>query len=130
MSKKIFILTLTIVIFGGTAVYFTMFKPGEAPPPSINSFEECLSAGYLVLESYPRQCKTPEGTTLTEDIGNELEKADLIKVSNPRPNQIIESPLFIKGEARGNWYFEADFPVKIFDDNSFLLGLTTAQALA
>jgi len=53
----------------------------------------------------------------------------LIQIDNPRPNQIIESPLFIKGKARGNWYFEADFPVKLFDDNGFLLGITIAQAL-
>jgi len=53
------------------------------------------------MESYPRQCKTPDGKTFTEDIGNEVEKLDLIKINNPRPNQIIESPLFIKGEARG-----------------------------
>lgn len=128
MNKKIFIF-LIVVILGGTAVYFTVFKSGEAPIPDINSFEECVSAGYPVLESYPRQCKTPDGKTFTEDIGNELEKADLIQIDNPRPNQIIESPLFIKGKARGNWYFEADFPVKLFDDNGFLLGITIAQAL-
>jgi len=81
------------------------------------------------LESYPRQCKTPDGKSFTEDIGNELEKSDLIKIDNPRPNQIIESPLFVKGEARGNWYFEASFPAKLFDDNGFLLGITPAQAL-
>lgn len=27
----------------------------------INSFEECIDAGYPVLESYPRQCRTPDG---------------------------------------------------------------------
>jgi len=128
MNKKIFIF-LIIVILVGTALYFTVCKPGEAPPPTVNSFEECVSAGYPVLESYPRQCKTPDGKTFTEDIGNELEKVDLIQIDNPRPNQIIESPLFIKGKARGNWYFEADFPVKLFDDNNFLLGITPAQAL-
>jgi hypothetical protein len=129
MSKKIFIFILTIVILGGIAVYFIVFKPSEVLTPNINSFEECASAGYPVLESYPRQCKTPDGRSFTEDIGNELEKANLIKINNPQPNQIIESPLFIKGEARGNWYFEASFPVKLFDDNGFLLGITTAQAL-
>ncbi len=95
----------------------------------ITSFEKCVSAGYPVLESYPRQCKMPDGKTFTEDIGNELEKSNLIKVSNPRPNQIIENPLFVKGEARGLWFFEASFPVKLFDDNGFLLGITTAQSL-
>ena len=128
MSKIIFIF-LIIIILGAVAAYFTVFKQGNAPSPGINNFEECVSAGYPVLESYPRQCKTPDGQTFTEDIGNELEKSDLIKIDNPRPNQIIETPLFIKGEARGNWYFEADFPVKLFDDNSFLLGVTPAQAL-
>jgi len=129
MSKKIFISWLIVFILGGVAIYLILFKPGEAPRPIINNFEECVSAGYPVLESYPRQCKTPDGKSFTEDIGNELEKSDLIKIDNPRPNQIIESPLFVKGEARGNWYFEASFPAKLFDDNGFLLGITIAQAL-
>ena len=129
MSKKIFIFILTIVVLGGIVVYFIVFKPSEVLTPNINGFEECASAGYPVLESYPRQCKTPDNRNFTEDIGNELEKADLIRLNNPRPNQIIESPLFIKGEARGYWFFEASFPIKLFDENNFLLGLTTAQAL-
>jgi len=120
---------LIVFILGGVAIYLILFKPGEAPRPIINNFKECVSAGYPVLESYPRQCKTPDGKSFTEDIGNELEKSDLIKIDNPRPNQIIESPLFVKGEARGNWYFEASFPAKLFDDNGFLLGITPAQAL-
>ena len=129
MSKKIFISWLIVFILGGVAIYLILFKPGEAPRPIINNFKECVSAGYPVLESYPRQCKTPDGKSFTEDIGNELEKSDLIKIDNPRPNQIIESPLFVKGEARGNWYFEDSFPAKLFDDNGFLLGITPAQAL-
>ena len=43
-------------------------------------------------------------------IGNELEKADMIRVDAPRPNQVIQSPLTVKGEARGAWFFEASFP--------------------
>ena len=84
---------------------------------SISSFEECAAKGYPVLESYPRQCKTPDGTTFTEDIGNALEKQDLIKVTAPLPNAVIQSPLTITGEARGFWFFEASFPVKLFDAN-------------
>ena len=81
----------------------------------ISSFEECIAKGYPVLESYPRQCKTPDGETFVEDIGNELEKQDLIRVSKPRPNELIKSPLEIKGEARGYWFFEGDFPVILTD---------------
>lgn len=128
MSKKTFIYALIIVILGGAAVYLTVFKPGEGPISTINSFEECVSAGYPVLESYPRQCKTPDGQTFIEDIGDELEKFDLIRVSTPRPNQTIQSPLVIEGEARGFWFFEADFPVKLLDGNGNLITQGIAQA--
>jgi len=43
--------------------------------------------------------------------------ADLIKVSTPLVNDVIISPLAIKGEARGNWYFEASFSVHLYDAN-------------
>jgi hypothetical protein len=40
----------------------------------------------------------------------------------------IKSPLQITGEAKGTWYFEASFPIKIYDANGVLLGSTPAQA--
>lgn len=36
-------------------------------PEEINSFNECLKAGYPVLESYPRRCKTEGDQTFTEE---------------------------------------------------------------
>ena len=51
----------------------------------------------------------------SEDIGNTLEKMDLIHVDTPRTNGLIERPLTISGEARGYWFFEADFPVILTD---------------
>ena len=74
---------------------------------SITDFESCAAAGYPVMESYPEQCRTPDGQTFTRDIGNELEKSNLIKVFKPRPSEEVISPLQITGEARGFWYFEA-----------------------
>ncbi len=35
----------------------------------IGSFEECVAAGYPVMESYPRQCRTSDGQTFVEYIG-------------------------------------------------------------
>jgi len=95
----------------------------------IENFQDCVKSGYPVAESYPRQCRTPQGQVFAEDIGNEIEKIDLLKVDSPRPNQAVESPLFIRGRARGGWYFEASFPIKIFDDNGYLLGMAIARAL-
>ncbi len=55
-------------------------------------------------------------------------KEDLIRVESPQANQTITSPLFIQGQARGFWFFEADFPIKLFDANSKLLATVIARA--
>lgn len=52
---------------------------------------------------------------------------DLVLVS-PRPNQEISSPVTVTGEAPGNWYFEASFPIKLYDENNNLIAQTIAQA--
>ncbi|TAK05096.1 hypothetical protein EPO33_03875 [Patescibacteria group bacterium] len=36
--------------------------------PAITSFEECAAAGNPVMESYPRQCRTPDGRSFTEEV--------------------------------------------------------------
>ncbi|OGN33202.1 MAG: hypothetical protein A3F98_03985 [Candidatus Yanofskybacteria bacterium RIFCSPLOWO2_12_FULL_41_8] len=54
--------------------------------------------------------------------------AELIRVENVVSDQLIESPLFIKGEARGYWFFEASFPIRIYDADGLELGVVVAQA--
>jgi hypothetical protein len=41
---------------------------------------------------------------------------------------VVESPLRVRGQARGPWYFEASFPVKLLDANGGLLAAAPAQA--
>jgi len=120
------IIILAILAAAGIGLYYAFFK--EKPVPQVSNFEECANAGYPIMESYPRQCRTPDGRTFVEDIGNELEKRDLIKVTSPRPNQVITSPLKIQGEARGTWFFEASFPIKLYDNKGNEIGLAIAQA--
>jgi hypothetical protein len=38
------------------------------PTPNINTFEECINAGYPIMESYPRRCSVPGGPTFAEEI--------------------------------------------------------------
>lgn len=94
---------------------------------TINNFEECLNAGNQIMESYPRRCQAGN-QIFTEDIGNELEKTELITLENPRPNQIISSPLIVKGRARGNWFFEASFPVTLVNWDGLIIAEGFAQA--
>ncbi len=68
-------------------------------------------------------------------IGENLEpvKIEPIKVSDvvvfsPKANNEIRSPLKIEGKARGFWFFEASFPVKILDSTGKELGRGIMQA--
>lgn len=129
MSNKVFIIIVLIILIAAGAVgYFAAVRKDENYKKDNNvimaNFEECVKAGYSVMESFPRQCKTPDGKAFTEYIGNEIEKINLIKVTNPRPNQVIESPLMITGEARGYWYFEASFPAELIDANGERIFIT------
>lgn len=47
---------------------------------------------------------------------------------NIKAGDTVASPLQVNGEARGTWYFEASFPVKIYDANDKLLGSVPAEA--
>lgn len=125
MKRLIFLGIIVIIVLIAVAIFWENIFVEK--PLSATSFEECLALGYPILESYPRQCKAPNGM-LIEDIGNELEKQNLIKVSKPRPNELTESPLEIRGEARGYWFFEASFPVKLLDGNNKEIGWGIAQA--
>lgn len=129
MKRKIYFI-VSIVVVLSAVVFGYLYWPAkpENRPVKVSNFEECSMAGYPIMESYPEQCRTPDGKTFARDVGNELEKSDLIRVSSPRPGQTIASPIEISGEARGTWFFEASFPIKIFDDNGFLLGILPAQA--
>lgn len=59
---------------------------------------------------------------------NPQQKGDLIRVSSPLANAVIASPLRVTGEARGTWFFEASFPVRVVDANGTVLGTGIAQA--
>jgi hypothetical protein len=61
-------------------------------------------------------------------LNNDSQKNNLIIVSLPKPNQVVKSPLLIKGEARGSWYFEGSFPIRIVDSNGNIIGSTIAKA--
>ena len=51
-----------------------------------------------------------------------------LKISTPLKNKIIQSPLVIKGEARGPWFFEGEFLVKIMDGRGNFLATGLAIA--
>lgn len=121
VKKKIIILAvILILIIGGVYAYIQFNKSIQLAIAS--KFEECEAAGYPVAESYPRICTTPDGRSLVEDIGNELEYTDFIRVDSPRPNTTIKSPLVIAGMARGTWFWEGNSTAELYDGSGKSIG--------
>lgn len=87
--------------------------------------------GYIIFQMFPSETAPKEQLPQSEEstqIYTVLDKSNLITVENPRPNQAITSPLVIKGEARGYWFFEASFPVKLLDGKGDIIAIVPAQA--
>jgi len=112
---------ITVVVLAIVAVALAIIVDKKEPDKKISNFDECVAAGYAVLESFPEQCKTPSGQTFVKEYPDVL-------VESFDPNNIVRSPLTIKGKARGNWFFEASFPVQMKDSGGKLIGQTIATA--
>lgn len=104
-------------------------NPVDPAIAEIDSFTECADAGYPIMESYPEQCRTPDGRTFVNEAQTEIDVDDMIHVDDIEEGDEIELPLTITGEARGIWYFEASFPVSLLaaDDTVIATGIAQAQ---
>jgi len=130
--KKYFIPTLIVflvlIIFG----FFYAKKSHVFAPLSVSSFLDCVEAGYPVLESQRRQCKTPDGQTFTEEIPEQItysnSSPELIVVDLPFPGAVTGKSFTLVGKARGTWFFEASFPVFVLDKDGNRLAVAIAQA--
>jgi hypothetical protein len=67
---KLTILIILILIGGGVIGYYFGYDHGfeKAAVAGISNFEECAAAGYPIMESYPEQCRTPDGRTFVRKI--------------------------------------------------------------
>lgn len=120
---------IIIAALVGAVIWF-VFPSGQKG--EVLSFEDCEKAGYPVMESYPRQCKTPDGRTYAEELPEQITydraSTDLIQVELPFPGAVVGKDFSVIGEARGNWYFEASFPIELRDKDGKLLATAVAQA--
>ncbi len=122
---------IAIIALVGCVIYTNENKKSSTDPlavQNISTYQECIDAGNPILESYPTQCKTPDGKSFTQEIGTEAVSSDKIRSQNPQPNQTISSPLEITGEAVGNWFFEASFPAVLIDANGLELATIPVTA--
>jgi Immunoglobulin-like domain of bacterial spore germination len=129
MNKKIIVIVLIIVVLGLGLWYWSSRTPQEVK--NVMSFQNCVDAGYPVMESYPRQCKTPDGRTYAEEVTPPITyvntSVDYIVVDLPFPGAVTGKEFKVTGKARG-FYFEASFPVEVLDKDGKRIFIGPAQA--
>ena|SRR3989344_2512281 len=76
-SKNMLVLALAALALSLVAwVVVSFLVPERAMQAVITNFEECAAAGNPVMESYPRQCNTPDGGHFVEVLPSERQEGD------------------------------------------------------
>ncbi len=92
-----------------------------------------VSLGYWLISSQrppsqPANGSSQNGAPKNDAVTGPIIYKDLIKVNTPLPGQVVTSPLSVDGEARGIWFFEATFPIRLVDSNGQEIAVGYAQA--
>lgn len=91
-----------------------------------------VAGGFILLRHDPVESPypTPDDGAVNGGSTNENPPVEtsLVRVDYPRPNESVSNPLTVVGSARGNWFFEASFPIRVLDANGRELGVSPAQA--
>jgi hypothetical protein len=135
-SRAIVGAAVVLLLAIGGFLYYSKRDAGYA---SITTFDACVANGYQVTKGDGKTtedtCATPDGqvftstAVLTPDTTTASTSMEsMIRVDSVIANQAVKSPLTITGQALGNWYFEASFPVELIDGNGKSLVITPAQA--
>ena len=106
-------------IIKGSTTGVSATKEASTQTPNVYSFEECVNAKYLVIETSPRLCIDPKGKNFVKVIATkfiyEKSNADMIVVDSTVLEEYGYRHLVIKGKARGTWFYEANFPIQVLD---------------
>ncbi|MDD5749945.1 MAG: GerMN domain-containing protein [Patescibacteria group bacterium] len=86
-----------------------------------------ITAGVM---NFWQSSQEAEKTTPPTNDELALPSHENIELFSPSAYATISSPVSLSGQARGFWYFEADFPIEITDANNNVLGqgIATAQS--
>lgn len=123
MQKNI-ILGASIILCIIIAFFVLRYSPTQTPQGGCTMDAKICPDGSAVGRTGPNcefaPCPTVENPPVTDD---------LIIIDSPTPNQQVISPIIVTGKARGNWFFEASFPIVVTNWDGLIIGqgIATAQ---
>ncbi|KKS82270.1 MAG: hypothetical protein UV58_C0011G0024 [Candidatus Wolfebacteria bacterium GW2011_GWC1_43_10] len=101
---KIRITILVLIVLLAVGIFWAVWASNKwmiKKIQNISSFEDCAGAGYPIMESYPRQCNTPDGRHFVEKVENppfppkdsgQMCIQVITPAKNPQTGEIVEFP--------------------------------------
>lgn len=131
------LLAVAVFIIGG--VIWKQYSAPVEDDITVASYEECVAADYEVLETDPPQCKAPDGKVFVGPASTPLPppvdspddsglvtltsaKGVTLFITEPTADEIISSPLTVRGKVPGPWGFEANFAIDVVDADGTVIG--------
>lgn len=128
MKKILIVLLIAFLILAAVAAGYWFYMKSKVPA-KILTFEDCTNAGYLVVDTIPRECHMKNGQFFVE-IDNSKALLDYVVVTNPKPNDIVTSPFKVEGKAKGIWYGNNKLTVKLTDLDGHVIAEKPMYALS
>ena len=136
MSNKFLYIIIGVAVFFGIVAALVgrltpiAEAPKETPAPEVTMCTAdamlCPDGSYVGRTGETCEFVCPPAPEVPDSVKVQIDaKADLIKIENPAPMSVVQNPLIISGQARGNWFFEASAPVSLVDWD----GLIIAQGI-
>ncbi|HEX5429933.1 MAG TPA: Gmad2 immunoglobulin-like domain-containing protein [Patescibacteria group bacterium] len=116
------------VVVLAVVIALLSFMPEKSQAPTTNNntqtatdYASCALAGYPIEQTNPPTCTTPQGQTFTDQ--SAVTNQDVI-ITTPKIADIVTSPMTISGKVRGTWFFEANLPIELEDEDGNVLAQT------
>jgi len=126
MSKKATLIIGILVMIAAAAAVLLVLRGDEDTWLCQNG--QWVKHGNPSASMPTAGCNISNSTTPTPSSTPSPSQVSEIIVSSPQPNQTVSSPMNISGQARGSWFFEAVFPVKLLDKQGNVLASGQARA--
>ena len=127
--KKFLIIVLVVLSIVAVVVFGYSFYLKSRVPAKVLTFEDCSNAGYLVVDTIPRECHMKNGQFFVE-LDNHKALLDYVEVTEPRPNSFVSSPFKVEGRAKGVWYGNNKLTVKLTDIDGHVIAEKPMYALS
>ncbi len=137
MLKAIYFFLIVAIMTGIVGVLYTRFNnesstivpdTDEAVMCTMDAMQ-CPDGSFVGRTAPKCEFVCPPAPAIPADVQASLDaKADLIVVESLMPGSVVTNGMTVTGKARGNWFFEASFPVSIVNWDGRIIAQSIATA--